>query len=79
MDNFGAAERLVATSVRLVKTGRTGKELWGRCSRIVTDQLGVFHRDNRNAESAGLGHTSGGTAEAISSTRWRAIYATERF
>src|SRR4029434_10760867 len=44
MDSFAGLERLVATAVRVVKTGRTGKGLWGRCSRIVTDEWGVFHR-----------------------------------
>ena len=43
IDNLGLG-RLVATSVRVGKTGQVGKELWDRCSRIVTDQLGVFQR-----------------------------------
>ena len=43
IESFGALERLVATFLRVGKTGRTGKELWGRCSRVVTDGLGEFH------------------------------------
>jgi len=34
--------RLVATFDRVGKTGRVGKELWGRCSRTVTDHLDVL-------------------------------------
>jgi hypothetical protein len=39
-------ERLVATLVRVGKTDLVGKGVSGRCSRIVTDQLGVFGLDN---------------------------------
>ena len=39
-------ERLVATLVRVGKTDLVGKGLSGRCSRIVTDQLGVFGQGN---------------------------------
>lgn len=44
MESLGADERLVATVVRVVKTGLTGKGVGTSCSRIDTDNLGVFHR-----------------------------------
>jgi hypothetical protein len=62
MDSFAGLERLVATAVRVVKTGRTGKGLWGRCSRIVTDELGVFHR-------TGSGNAVPGSRESSSRAR----------
>ena len=43
MESLGADERLVATVVRVVKTGLTGKGVGTSCSRIDTDNLGVFH------------------------------------
>src|ERR1700739_2359281 len=42
MESLGADERLVATVVRVVKTGRTGKRVGTSCSRIDTDNLGVL-------------------------------------
>jgi hypothetical protein len=41
-------ERLVATLVSVGKTVRVGKGLSGRCSRIVTDHLGVFGQGQRS-------------------------------
>ena len=43
MESLGELERLVATVVRVVKTGRTGKRVGTSCSRIDTDNLDVFH------------------------------------
>jgi hypothetical protein len=43
IESLGADERLVATVVRVVKTGLTGKGVGTSCSRIDTDNLGVFH------------------------------------
>jgi len=45
-------ERLVATLVSVGKTDRVGKGLSGRCSRIVTDQLGEFLRGRENESGA---------------------------
>jgi len=42
MESLGELDRLVATVVRVVKTGRTGKWVGTSCSRIDTDNLGVF-------------------------------------
>ena len=42
MESLGADERLVATVVRVVKTGLTGKGVGTSCSRIDTDNLDVF-------------------------------------
>jgi hypothetical protein len=42
MESLGELDRLVATVVRVVKTGRTGKRVGTSCSRIDTDKLGVF-------------------------------------
>jgi hypothetical protein len=42
MESLGELERLVATVVRVVKTGRTGKRVGTSCSRIDTDNLDVF-------------------------------------
>src|SRR5215471_13492240 len=42
IESLGELERLVATLLRVGKTAPVGKELWGRCSRIVTDRLGEF-------------------------------------
>jgi len=42
MESLGELERLVATVVRVVKTVRTGKGVGTSCSRIDTDNLGVF-------------------------------------
>jgi hypothetical protein len=39
MESLGELERLVATVVRVVKTGRTGKGVGTSCSRIDTDNL----------------------------------------
>src|SRR4029077_11311007 len=44
MESLGELDRLVATVVRVVKTGRTGKGVQASCSRIDTDNLGVFSR-----------------------------------
>ncbi len=44
MESLGELERLVATVVRVVKTGRTGKRVGTSCSRIDTDNLDVFPR-----------------------------------
>ncbi len=44
MESLGELERLVATVVRVVKTGRTGKRVGTSCSRIDTDKLDDFHR-----------------------------------
>src|SRR5258708_37761612 len=43
MESLGELERLVATVVRVVKTGRTGKRVGTSCSRIDTDNLDVLH------------------------------------
>ena len=42
MESLGELERLVATVVRVVKTDLTGKGVGTSCSRIDTDNLGVF-------------------------------------
>jgi hypothetical protein len=49
MESLDALERFVATLLRVGKTGPVGKELWGRCSRIVTDRLGEFWGEKERA------------------------------
>src|SRR5262249_7151679 len=46
IESLDEVERFVATLLRVGKTGRVGKELWGRCSRIVTDRLDEFSGDS---------------------------------
>ena len=57
MDSLDELERLVATSVRVGKTEPMGKELWGRCSRVVTDRLGEFYKGPGSRFMASLGMT----------------------
>src|SRR5215475_6479937 len=41
-ESLDELDRLVATLLRVGKTAPVGKDLWGRCSRIVTDRLDEF-------------------------------------
>src|SRR5262250_1953989 len=67
MESLDELERFVATLLRVGKTGRVGKDLRGRCSRIVTDRLGEFRGEKATAGDRtedGEGGRGGGSQPA---------------